>query len=79
MIAALAALGLMLTAFDASAATGGPPYKLDAKGKCHDSSGKFAKQDLCKAPASATAPPKHCKDPKTHKFVKCTAPGAVPA
>ena len=23
--------------------------------------------------------PKHCKDPKTHKFVKCGTAGAVPA
>ena len=26
-------------------------YKVDAKGKCHDSSGKFAKQELCAAAA----------------------------
>ena len=74
LLAILAAAGLLLAAFDASAATGGPPYKLDAKGKCHDSSGKLAKQTLCAKPA----PSKHCKDAKG-KFAKCGAPGAVPA
>lgn len=69
------AVALVLAVGSASAAG---PYKLDAKGKCHDASGKFAKQTLCTAPA-ATAAPKHCKDPKTHKFVKCGAAGAVPA
>jgi hypothetical protein len=28
-------------------------YTLDAKGKCHDATGKFAKQPLCAAPATA--------------------------
>src|SRR5262245_60414201 len=64
-LAAIAALGLLLVAFDASAA-GGPPYKLDAKGNCHDSSGKFAKKTLCSAPAAAkpAAKPaaKQCRD-----------------
>jgi hypothetical protein len=42
----------------------------DAAAKqCRDAKGKFIK-----CPAVATA---HCKDPKTGKFVKCTAPGAV--
>jgi hypothetical protein len=95
-ISVLAALSLLFSAFDASAA-GGPPYKLDAKGNCHDSSGKFAKKSLCtgSAPSTAATPttatassakvatPKtasqKCKDPKTKKFVKCTAAGAVPA
>jgi hypothetical protein len=51
-------------------------YKLDAKGKCHDASGKFVKQNLCAAPPPA---PKHCRDPKTGKFEKCSTPGSVPA
>jgi hypothetical protein len=75
LLAILAAAGLLLTAFDVSAATtGGPPYKLDSKGNCHDSSGKLAKKTLCSAPA----PAKHCKDAKG-KFVKCGTPGAIPA
>ena len=40
-IAALVASGLM--ASPALSAT----YTLDAKGKCHDDKGKFAKQDFC--------------------------------
>ena len=40
--------------------------------QCRDAKGKFIK---CPPPAAA----KHCKDPKTKKFTKCTAPGAVPA
>jgi hypothetical protein len=28
-------------------------YKLDAKGKCHDDKGRFAKQTLCASPAPA--------------------------
>lgn len=36
--------------------------------------------DVCHiASTPAPAPPKHCKDPKTHRFVKCGTPGAVPA
>lgn len=60
----------------AADAKGGPPYKTDAKGACHDSSGAYAKKTLCTAPAAA---PKHCRDPKTGKFAKCSAAGAVPA
>ncbi len=46
-------------------------YTLDAKGKCHDSSGKFVATALCKTtPAPA---PKHCHDPKTGRFIKCPA------
>jgi hypothetical protein len=33
----------------ASAAPMGP-YKMDAKGGCHDASGKYAKKEMCKAP-----------------------------
>jgi len=75
-LAIIAALAFTLTAAPTFAA-GGAPYKLDAKGKCHASDGKYAKQSLCSA--AAPAAPKHCKDPKTKKFTKCSAPGAVPA
>jgi hypothetical protein len=70
---------LALASSGAYAASGGAPYKLDAKGKCHASDGKFAKQTLCSTPAPVSTAAKHCKDPKTKKFAKCTAPGAVPA
>lgn len=43
-------------------------------GQCRDAKGKFIKCPAAAAPAS-----KHCKDPKTKKFVKCSAAGAVPA
>lgn len=75
-IAIIAALAFTLTSAPSFAA-GGAPYKLDAKGKCHASDGKFAKQSLCSAPVAKA--PTHCKDPKTKKFVKCGTPGAVPA
>jgi len=74
MIAVVAAFAFSNMASAAATA----PYKLDAKGKCHGANGQFAKQSLCAAPTAAPAP-KHCKDPQTHKFTKCTAPGAVPA
>jgi hypothetical protein len=67
------AFALALAVGSASAAG---PYKLDVKGKCHDASGKFAKQTLCTTPAAAS---KHCRNPKTGKFVKCGTAGAVPA
>jgi hypothetical protein len=45
-------------------------YKLDAKGKCHDDKGKFAKQALCAAPAAAHTykmdAKKKCRDEKGH-------------
>ena len=79
LIAVIAAFAFASTAN--SAAT--PPYKLDAKGKCHGSNGQFAKQTLCSAPAASpaatTSAAKHCKDPKTKKFVKCGTASAVPA
>jgi len=68
LLAAIAALSLAAPAFaDASG-----PYKLDAKGKCHDAKGGFAKADLCKTPAAAAAG--KCRDIKTKKFAKCGAP-----
>lgn len=45
----------------------------DAAKQCRDAKGKFTK-----CPPAAAAP-EHCKDPKTKKFTKCSAPGAVPA
>ena len=74
LVLALAALAFAATSFAAPAAG---PYKLDAKGKCHAANGQFVSTSLCK-PATKPAT-NHCKGPKTHKFVKCTAPGAVPA
>jgi hypothetical protein len=71
----LAAVAAFALASVASAADPAGPYKLDAKGKCRAANGQFVKTALCK-PAAA---PKHCRDPKTGKFAKCTVPGAVPA
>ena len=54
-------------------------YKLDAKGKCHDDKGKFAKQALCAAPAAAHTykldAKKKCRDEKGHfaEAKLCTA------
>jgi hypothetical protein len=76
--AVIAALAALAFAGAASAADPVGPFKLDAKGKCHAANGQFAKQTFCKTPAAAPAP-KHCKDPKTKRFVKCGTPGAVPA
>ena len=50
-------------------------YTLDAKGKCHDATGKFAKQALCAAPAAAHAykldTKGKCHD-ETGKFAKAS-------
>lgn len=57
-LAAMAAVGMLLSAFDASAAPkGGPPYKLDAKGMCHDSSGALTAKSNCPAPNPAAVKP----------------------
>jgi hypothetical protein len=37
-------------------ADAGPPYKLDAKGKCHDAKGRYAKTEMCKGAGATTAP-----------------------
>jgi hypothetical protein len=66
------AFGLCV-ATSSNAATAAGPYKLDSKGKCHAANGQFAKQALCSAAPAAATPPKHCKDPKTGKFIKCPA------
>lgn len=63
----------------AFSASGASAQKLDAKGKCHDAKGHFAKMDVCKGAAPAAAG--HCRDVKTKKFAKCGLPNteAVPA
>jgi len=48
-LSAVTALALTITLTPAFAA--GAPYTLDAKGNCHDSSGKMSKKDLCAASA----------------------------
>ena len=40
-------LGAMALVFTASSVLADAAYKLDAKGACHDSKGKFAKADMC--------------------------------
>ncbi len=72
VLAIIAAVSLALTTAPAFAASSTGPYTLDAKGKCHAANGQFAKQSMCKAVT------KRCRDPKTGKFAKCGAPGAVP-
>src|SRR5476651_2021023 len=87
LIAAVAAIALSTATANADklgntpsqmSSASSPVYKLDAKSKCHDASGKFVKQNLCAAP-SPPPTPKHCRDPKTGKIEKCSAPGSVPA
>lgn len=51
--------------------------KIDANGKCHDASGKFAKMEVCK-PADKAAAPAKCRDKTTKKFAKCDAPNTEP-
>jgi hypothetical protein len=52
------ALAVAMIAGAASAAhTPVPPYKTDATGRCHDSTGSFVTKSLCAAPA---APAKTC-------------------
>jgi len=74
ILTGLAACAIALGLATAAAADAGGPYKLDAKGKCHDVKGAFAKAEMCKAPAAA----KHCRDMKTKKFAKCGMPGTEP-
>jgi len=58
------------------AASAASAQKIDAAGKCHDASGKFAKMEVCKA--AAPAAPAKCRDMKTKKFAKCGAPNTEP-
>ena len=76
---ALAALAFATSAIAADTHPAGS-YWTDAKGNCHGPAPKtvFAPKAKCAAPAAAPTS-NHCKDPKTHKFVKCGTPGAVPA
>lgn len=53
----LAAALALVTASPALAGKGGPPYKLDVKGKCHDSSGGLTQQALCGKPGPAPVTP----------------------
>jgi len=76
LVRALAASAVLALASPAFADAGGP-YKLDAKGKCHDAKGAFTKADMCKAPGAAAKPQK-CRDAKG-KFAKCGTAGAQPA
>jgi hypothetical protein len=53
--------------FALSGAAMADAYKLDAKGKCHDEHGKFAKQELCAAPVAHVYKldaKKKCRDEK---------------
>ena len=50
---------ITIAAFSAAMADG---YKLDAKGKCHDDHGKFAKQELCVQHAYKTDAKGKCRD-----------------
>lgn len=78
-LAIISAVAMLIggPAFAAPKAPAPGPYKLDATGRCHAATGGFVTKSLCTAPPPAA--PKHCKDPKTKKFTKCSAPGAVPA
>jgi hypothetical protein len=61
-------------------ADAGPPYKLDAKGKCHDAKGRYAKTEMCKgagatmAPAGAAATGAATTTTTTAKGGKCRDP-----
>ena len=64
-LALIAAISFSLTG-----ASFADTYKLDAKGKCHDASGKFAKQGLCVAASGYKLDAKgKCRDAKG-KFAK---------
>jgi hypothetical protein len=67
ILAMVAAASLVLPATGTAGGAGGPPYKLDAKGKCHDSAGKSVNRSLC----AATAAGAQCKDPTTGQPAKC--------
>ena len=75
MIRTLALAAAFALAANMASAAGGPPYKLDAAGKCHDKAGAFAKAEMCKA--KSTSPAARCKNDKG-QFAKCGSPGAKP-
>lgn len=58
-------------AFTASVSSAAPA--LDAAGKCRDN-GKFVAAKLCAMPVQAGK----CRDIKTKKFAKCSAPNTEP-
>ena len=62
----IAALGCSL-----SGAAFADSYVMDAKGKCHDASGKFAKQALCASHSYKLDAKGKCRDEKG-KFAKAT-------
>jgi hypothetical protein len=72
-----AAAAVLFTAAPAFA-DAGAPYKLDAKGKCHDAKGGYAKTEKCSTGAMASTTGGHCRDAKTKKYVKCGTPGSEP-
>ena len=85
-LALITAAGLAL-----SLASGALAQKIDKNGRCHDASGKFAKDAVCKggaaaaaaslSPASAAPATKvaRCRDATTKRYVKCGTPNAVAA
>jgi hypothetical protein len=52
--------------------------KIDANGRCHDASGKFAKMEVCKPAEKAAEAPTKCRDKTSKKFAKCDATNAEP-
>jgi hypothetical protein len=75
--ALIAATAIML----ATPALAGGPYKLDAKGGCHDSGGKFAAKAMCAKP-DQDGPYKrdakgncHTRNGKFAAKAKCAPPG----
>lgn len=89
-LALILSVGLAL-GLATSLAPGASAQKIDKNGRCHNASGKFAKDSVCKgaaAPASASVAPAaaepatkaaRCRDATTKKYVKCGSPGAVAA
>jgi hypothetical protein len=79
ILTCVAAAAILFAAGPAFADAGGP-YKMDAKGKCHDAKGAYATASKCKAGMSAmtSATGGKCRDTKTKKFVKCGAAGSEP-
>ena len=70
---ALAAVAVIVLSLGMSSAyAAGGPYTLDAKGNCHDSSGKFAKKALCATAAAHTykLDAKGACNDETGKFAK---------
>ena len=71
VLGAVAVISLTVTLTPAFA--GGGPYTLDAKGNCHDSSGKMATKSLCAAPAHTyTLDAKGACHDESGKFAKRT-------